>query len=231
MGEPLPHGGQPVDVVLPDLRRCPSCRWPARCGCPRPDLKTAAAAWILAGGAHHTGFSQAVTAEHLEDFAEIAGVEFLLIDRDTQAGRVQERAALERGLLPPEKWVVIICLNVTIKVNLIRTCCWNWYTVIQQKIFTSLTCLTASARGRCTSRKTAGYGLMRPAFCAPGLFLQSPFWTIDYAFDPAAGQNLHLLIQDWAIERAYSLRGQSRIRAAVLVCQCIGRPTRTDERA
>jgi L-arabinose isomerase len=51
---------------------------------PRPDLKTAAAAWILAGGAHHTGFSLALTAEHLEDFAEMADIEFLLIDSGTK---------------------------------------------------------------------------------------------------------------------------------------------------
>nr|HET6904557.1 L-arabinose isomerase [Ktedonobacteraceae bacterium] len=50
---------------------------------PQPDLKTSATAWILAGGAHHTGFSQALTVEHLEDFAEIANIEFLLIDHDT----------------------------------------------------------------------------------------------------------------------------------------------------
>jgi len=72
-----------VDVVLPDkpLSKLPVARavW-----VPRPDLKTSAAAWILAGGAHHTGFSQSVTAEHLEDFAEIAGLEFLLINQDTQ---------------------------------------------------------------------------------------------------------------------------------------------------
>ncbi|HPD46947.1 MAG TPA: L-arabinose isomerase [Anaerohalosphaeraceae bacterium] len=50
---------------------------------PEPDLKTAAAAWILGGGAHHTGFSMALTEEHLSDFAEIAGIEYLLIDRNT----------------------------------------------------------------------------------------------------------------------------------------------------
>ncbi len=50
---------------------------------PRPDLKTAAAAWILAGGAHHTGFSQALTIAHLEDLAEIAGVELLTISDTT----------------------------------------------------------------------------------------------------------------------------------------------------
>ena len=48
---------------------------------PQPDLKTAAAAWIYAGGAHHTGFSLDLTAEHLADFAEMAGMEFLLIDQ------------------------------------------------------------------------------------------------------------------------------------------------------
>lgn len=50
---------------------------------PEPNLKIGAAAWILAGGAHHTGFSQALTAEHMENFAEMAGMEFLLIDKDT----------------------------------------------------------------------------------------------------------------------------------------------------
>jgi len=51
---------------------------------PQPELKIAAAAWIYAGGAHHTSFSQAISAEHLEDFANIAGIEFLLIDEHTQ---------------------------------------------------------------------------------------------------------------------------------------------------
>lgn len=50
---------------------------------PEPDVKTSAAAWILAGGAHHTALSRALSVEHLEDFAEMAGIEFLLIDRDT----------------------------------------------------------------------------------------------------------------------------------------------------
>ena len=72
----------PVDVVLPDadLPKLPVARvvW-----MPKPNLKIAAAAWILAGGAHHTGFSMALTAEHLEDFAEIAGIESVVIDENT----------------------------------------------------------------------------------------------------------------------------------------------------
>ena len=68
----------PTDAPLPKL---PVARalW-----IPQPDLKVAAAAWIYAGGAHHTGFSFDLTAEHLEDFAEMAGMEFLLIDKDTK---------------------------------------------------------------------------------------------------------------------------------------------------
>ncbi len=71
-----------VDAVAADapLPRLPVARalWQ-----PRPDLKTSAAAWIYAGGAHHTGFSLDLTAEHLADFAEMAGMEFLLIDGGT----------------------------------------------------------------------------------------------------------------------------------------------------
>jgi L-arabinose isomerase len=71
-----------VDVVPTDepLPKLPVARalWS-----PRPNLKIAAAAWIYAGGAHHTSFSYSVTAEHLRDFSDMAGLEFLLIDENT----------------------------------------------------------------------------------------------------------------------------------------------------
>ncbi len=51
---------------------------------PLPDLYTAAEAWILAGGAHHTCYSENISVEQLEDFAEIAGIESLVIDEDTK---------------------------------------------------------------------------------------------------------------------------------------------------
>ena len=51
---------------------------------PKPDLKSAAAAWILAGGAHHTSYSQAVTTDAIEDLAEMTGVELVVIDKDTK---------------------------------------------------------------------------------------------------------------------------------------------------
>ena len=72
-----------VDSVAPDapLPNLPVARalW-----VPRPDLKVAAAAWIHAGSSHHTAFSLAVTPEHLRDFAEMADVEFVLIDEHTK---------------------------------------------------------------------------------------------------------------------------------------------------
>ena len=46
--------------------------------------KGAVSAWIFAGGAHHTSFSYAVPPEHLRDFADMAGLEFLLIDENTK---------------------------------------------------------------------------------------------------------------------------------------------------
>lgn len=51
---------------------------------PKPAFEEACACWIYAGGAHHTGFSQALTREPLEDFAEIADIEFLLIGEGTK---------------------------------------------------------------------------------------------------------------------------------------------------
>jgi L-arabinose isomerase len=50
---------------------------------PRPDLARSAEAWILAGGAHHTAFSRAVTFDHLEDFAAMVGIELVHIGAAT----------------------------------------------------------------------------------------------------------------------------------------------------
>jgi L-arabinose isomerase len=78
-----------VDVVKPPrpLPKLPVARAVWKC---RPDFKTACGAWIRAGGAHHTAFSYAVTSEHLRDFAEIAGIELVLIDRDTRLAELEK---------------------------------------------------------------------------------------------------------------------------------------------
>jgi L-arabinose isomerase len=50
---------------------------------PYPDMKTGCAAWIYAGGAHHTGYSQNLTRDHMENFASFAGIECVLIGKET----------------------------------------------------------------------------------------------------------------------------------------------------
>ncbi len=72
-----------VDAVVPehDLPKLPVARvlW-----VPRPNLKTAATAWIYAGGAHHTVYSQALDTRYIEAFADIAGIELVVIDAETR---------------------------------------------------------------------------------------------------------------------------------------------------
>jgi L-arabinose isomerase len=93
-----------VEVVPPDkpLPKLPVARALWQC---KPDLPTSAAAWIYAGGAHHTGFSQAVTTAMLEDFADMAGIELVLIDDTTRLREFKKELrhnevyyALARGL-------------------------------------------------------------------------------------------------------------------------------------
>ena len=51
---------------------------------PLPCLQTSAEAWIYAGGAHHSVLSYSLTAEHMRDFAEIMGIEFVYINKNTE---------------------------------------------------------------------------------------------------------------------------------------------------
>ena len=90
MGQRFRMVANVVDVVPTDapLPKLPVARalW-----LPRPNLKIAAAAWIYAGGAHHTSFSYAVKAENLRDFAEMAGMEFLLIDENSRVEEFKDK--------------------------------------------------------------------------------------------------------------------------------------------
>jgi L-arabinose isomerase len=67
-------------VKTPKLTKLPVARAVWEC---KPDFKTACAAWIYAGGAHHTGYSYSVTTEMLEDFATIADIETVIINAGT----------------------------------------------------------------------------------------------------------------------------------------------------
>lgn len=72
-----------VEAVAPQaqLPKLPVARvlWDAK-----PNLEVAATAWILAGGAHHTVYTQALTTEYMEDFADMAGIECVVIDEGTK---------------------------------------------------------------------------------------------------------------------------------------------------
>ncbi|MFC4872454.1 L-arabinose isomerase [Negadavirga shengliensis] len=85
-----------VQAIAPphDLPRLPVARvmWK-----PLPDMKTACAAWILAGGAHHTCFSQNLTAEILNDFADIAGIEAVNIDAGTDLRQFKKELQWSEG--------------------------------------------------------------------------------------------------------------------------------------
>lgn len=57
---------------------------------PLPNLETAATAWILSGGAHHTCYSESLDSEYLQDFAEIAGIESILINQDSRLEAIKK---------------------------------------------------------------------------------------------------------------------------------------------
>ena len=90
MGQRFRMLASEVDVVTPlqPLPRLPVARAMWR---PRPDLQTNAAAWIHAGGSHHTSLGFAVTTEHLADFAAMSGIEFLAIDETTELSSFRDR--------------------------------------------------------------------------------------------------------------------------------------------
>jgi len=93
-----------VEVIpCPDMPKLPVARvlWK-----PKPDLKTAATAWIYAGGAHHTGFSMALKTEHLVNFADIIGIEHVVIDENCSIESIKKELQwndlyfhLEKGLI------------------------------------------------------------------------------------------------------------------------------------
>lgn len=78
-----------IDVIEPEqkLPKLPVARaiW-----VPRPNLQVAASSWIYAGGAHHTGFSQALGSEPMEDLAEMLGIELVRIDAGTNVSRLRQ---------------------------------------------------------------------------------------------------------------------------------------------
>jgi L-arabinose isomerase len=64
---------------------------------PLPDLMTGCAAWLLAGGAHHTVYSQNLTTNHLDDLADMFGVELVIIDRNTTLRQLRNELRWSEG--------------------------------------------------------------------------------------------------------------------------------------
>ena len=79
-----------VDVIAPPhpLPRLPVARalWT-----PRPDFAAATQAWLEAGGSHHSAFTSALGIDALVDFAEIAGIEIVVIDDGADPRAIRER--------------------------------------------------------------------------------------------------------------------------------------------
>jgi len=71
-----------LDVIEP-LEKMPKLPVSSAFWKTHPNLADGAAAWIYAGGTHHSAFTLALTPEYIETFAEYADVEYLIIDKNT----------------------------------------------------------------------------------------------------------------------------------------------------
>jgi L-arabinose isomerase len=50
---------------------------------PYPNMEVGLQGWLLAGGAHHTVYSQNISVQMMEDFGEMLDVETIIIDENT----------------------------------------------------------------------------------------------------------------------------------------------------
>ena len=56
----------------------------------KPNFKEGVAAWIYAGGAHHTVVSSQVTAQQMVDLGNMWGIEVVLIDEHTEINQFKK---------------------------------------------------------------------------------------------------------------------------------------------
>ncbi len=61
---------------------------------PKPSMEVGCQAWILAGGAHHTVYSQNLSTEQIEDFADMFDIEVVVIDADTRIRSFKKELAM-----------------------------------------------------------------------------------------------------------------------------------------
>lgn len=65
---------------------------------PKPSLSEATEAWIYAGGAHHTVLSFEVTTDQLYEFANMADIECVIIDKDTNVRQLRNELKLSEAV-------------------------------------------------------------------------------------------------------------------------------------
>lgn len=64
---------------------------------PLPDLITASEAWILAGGGHHTAYSDSIGVKYIQAFAEMTGIECVEIGADTTIAQFRKELRWNSG--------------------------------------------------------------------------------------------------------------------------------------
>jgi L-arabinose isomerase len=65
---------------------------------PYPDFTTGLEGWLWSGGAHHTGYSTQIGAEHLQVYADLLGLEFVRIGKGTTLEQVRTQLAVQELL-------------------------------------------------------------------------------------------------------------------------------------
>jgi L-arabinose isomerase len=65
---------------------------------PYPDFTTGLEGWLWSGGAHHTGYSTQIGAEHLQVYADLLGLEFVRIGKGTSLEQVRTQLAVQELL-------------------------------------------------------------------------------------------------------------------------------------
>ncbi len=78
-----------LDVIAP-LAKMPKLPVASAYWKTHPSLQEGAAAWIYAGGTHHSAYTMALTPDFIETFAEYADVEFIIIDKDTKVAELKK---------------------------------------------------------------------------------------------------------------------------------------------
>jgi L-arabinose isomerase len=81
-------------LAIPPMKAMPKLPVASVMWRPRPDMVTGNEAWIRCGGTHHSVISYDLTAEHMRDFAEIMGVEFVHINQNTSIENLKMMLAM-----------------------------------------------------------------------------------------------------------------------------------------